>query len=98
MSSNLDITRTCTSGDVHQIRHGLLLALPLDFLEPRSNNLGRKRPVPGNSSDFVEAVFQAEVFWIFPDGFRPVPAGYGEFTVSFMHDPVAGIFDLGRCR
>ncbi len=42
---------------------------------PRSNSPAWKRPVPGNSGDFVEAVFRPEIFRIFPGDFRPVLAG-----------------------
>ncbi len=42
--------------------------------QPRSNNPVRKLPVPGNSVDFVEAVFRLENFRIFSDDFRLVPA------------------------
>jgi hypothetical protein len=34
----------------------------------------RPGTVPGNSGNFVEAAFQAEIFRIFADDFRPVPA------------------------
>ncbi len=44
-------------------------------LFPRSNKPARKPPVPNNSGDFVEAVFRPEIFRIFSDDFRPVPAG-----------------------
>jgi hypothetical protein len=33
--------------------------------QPRSNSPARKRLVPGNSGDFVEAVFRPEMFQIF---------------------------------
>ncbi len=42
---------------------------------PRSNSPARKRPVPGNSGDFVEAVLRPENFRIFSNDFRPVPVG-----------------------
>jgi hypothetical protein len=42
---------------------------------PRSNSPARKRPVPDNSGDFIEAVFRSENFRIFSNAFRPVPAG-----------------------
>ncbi len=41
----------------------------------RSNNPVQKLPIPGNSGDFVEAVFRPENFRTFSDDFRPVPAG-----------------------
>ena len=42
---------------------------------PRSNSPVWKRPVPGDSGDFVEAVFRSEIFRIFSGDFRSVPAG-----------------------
>jgi hypothetical protein len=44
---------------------------------PWSNSPARKRPVPGNSGDFVEAIFRPENFRIFSNAFLPVPAGSG---------------------
>jgi hypothetical protein len=64
--------------------------------QPRSNSPARKRPVPGNSGDFVEAVFRSESTGNWqestgknPDNFWPeycfhVPALSG----VFVHDPV----------
>jgi hypothetical protein len=37
-----------------------------------SNNTARKRPVPCHSGDFMEAVFQPEIFGIFSD---EIPTG-----------------------
>ncbi len=60
----------------------------------RSNNSVRKLPVPGNSGDFVEAVFRPENFRIFSDDFRPVPAGkHGELTG--IHRKKSGQFPVG---
>ncbi len=42
---------------------------------PRSNSPARNRPVRGSFGDFVEAVFQPEIFRIFSNAFRPVPTG-----------------------
>ena len=42
---------------------------------PMSNNTARKRPVPRHSGDFMAAVFPPEIFRIFSDDFRLVPAG-----------------------
>ncbi len=95
----------------------------------RSNRPAWKRSVPGNSGDFVEAVFRPEIFRIFSNDFRSVPvrkhrnlagiyrkksenfpagillpccsdfrcfpAGYVDFSASFLQDPVAGIIGLG---
>jgi hypothetical protein len=65
---------------------------------PRSNSPARKRPVPGDSGGFVEAVFRPEYCF-------HVPAISGAFlqdTLTFPHlsfrilrDPVAAIIDLG---
>jgi hypothetical protein len=41
----------------------------------RSNSPARKRLVPSNSGDFVEAVFRPEIFKIFSNAFRVVLAG-----------------------
>jgi len=64
--------------------------------QPSSNKPIRKLPVPGNSDDFVEAVFRPENFRIFSDDFRCFSAGSGDFPASFRQDLVGGIIDLGR--
>ncbi|CAF1388913.1 unnamed protein product [Rotaria magnacalcarata] len=53
-----------------QIKNLLLVNDPTS----RSNSPAWKRPVPGSSVDFVEAVFRLENFRIFSGDFRSIPA------------------------
>jgi hypothetical protein len=53
---------------------------------PRSKNTGRFRQESTGNRRNVEAVFPPEIFWIFSDDFRPVPAGSGDFPASFLQD------------
>ena len=61
---------------------------------PRSNRTARKRPVPWNSGDFVEAVFRPEIFRIFSDDFRSVPAGKHR-KLAGIHRKKSGQFPAG---
>ena len=53
----------------------LLMVFRLKEYIPRSNSPAWKRPVPGDSGDFVEAVFRSENFRTFSGDIQPVPAG-----------------------
>jgi hypothetical protein len=61
---------------------------------PRSNNPVWKLPVPGNSGDFVEAVFRPKNFRIFSDDFRPVPSGKDR-NLTGIHRKKFGQFPVG---
>jgi hypothetical protein len=83
----------------------------LDELLLKSNSPDRKRPVSGNSGDFVQAVFRPEIFWIlrmisgrflsestgsWQESTGQFPAGILLSCSSvFLQDPVAGIVVLG---
>ncbi len=70
--------------EINPQKLNMLTATSTDCSEitgPRSNSPARKRPVPGNSGDFVEAVFRPEIFRI--------------FSGVFLQDAVARIIDLG---
>jgi hypothetical protein len=54
----------------------------------------RKVPVPSNSGDFVEAVFQTENFRIFSDDFRSVPIGKHRKLIG-IHRKKSGQFPVG---
>ncbi len=62
---------------------------------PRSNNPALKRPVPGNSGDFVQAVFRTETCGSFSSVFLQDTVTFLHLPCRFLWDPVVGIFDLG---
>ncbi len=64
------------------------------FIIPRSNYPVRKLPAPGNSGDFVEAVFRPGNFRIFSDDFRPVPAEKHR-KLTGIHRKKSGQFEVG---
>ncbi len=59
-----------------------------------NNNPVRKLPVPGNSGDFVAAVFRPENFRIFSDDFRSVPAEKHR-KLTGIHRKKSGRFPVG---
>jgi len=56
---------------------------------PRSNSPARKRSVRGNSGNFVKAVFRPEIFRIFSNAFRTVPAGRHR-KLTGIHRKISG--------
>ncbi len=87
--------------EINPQKLNILTATSTDCSEitgPRSNSPARKRPVPGNSGDFVEAVFRPENFRFFPmisGVFLEDPATFPHLSCRIPRDPVAGIIDLG---
>jgi hypothetical protein len=53
MPPNLDITKTCTLGDVRQTRHGLLFSLLSDFFEDDDDDDSKSHSVPNQSPTLI---------------------------------------------
>ncbi len=60
---------------LYRLLHKKDLMVKGQLQQPRSNSPARKRLVPGNSGDFVEAVFRPEMFQIF-----------SMLSVQFLHE------------